>query len=229
MCSKIPISLCKPLRYRFYLPPGTSIQTTTDTITLNSAQLYIKYADIDTMADQNLKAKHTHTKVFPIVDYTQFSQPYTTTTANTRIITTLQNSKGNVMGLLYLLRRTGTAYLQTLLAISDHSILDQGNSPIGVRNYKSMLLLKDESEEFADIRLFRALNFYFKSFSSYPELSIRNSNDTGGLVFSTDTYKLEINPPTSANPVDLVIYTYRYGYLMIDPDGSVRVTFENTS
>jgi len=223
--SNVPLSLCKKITYKVYLPPGTSIQTTTDTITLNSASLYIKYSQADVVAGVLLRKHHTHSKVIPIVNYEYFQKTYATTTSGTRITEQLINSRGNVAGLLYLLRRTGTAYLQTLIAIADHSVLNDTNSPIGVRNYKSACLLKDESEQFSDTRLFRSLNFYFKSFCSYPDITLKHSSDTGGLDFS-DNFKLEINPATSSNPVELVVYTYKYGYLVIEPDGSLRVVME---
>ena len=227
--SKIPISLCKKLIYKFYLPAGANIQTTTaDTITLNNAQLYIKYSENDPLQTALLRRGHTKPKVFPIVDYDYFQKTYSSTTANTRIIEQLQNGKGSIAGLLFFHRRIGNAYTQSYNAITDMSILDDQNAPVGVRNYPMVLFTKDQSELFPDTRIFASLNLYFKSYCAHPEMTLKTSADTGSMDFS-DNFKIEFNPSTTAYSSELVVYSYKYAYLTVYPNGNIEITREPTS
>jgi hypothetical protein len=225
--SKIPISLAGKITYKFYLPPYSGIQTTTtSTFTLNNAQLYIKYAELDPLQSALMKRGHSKPKVFPIVDYDYFQRTYSATTANTRILEQLQNSRGSVAGLLFFHRRTGHAqYTQTYLALSDFSITDEQNNPIGVRNYPMVLFNKDNSENFPDTRIFASLNLYFKSYCSHPEMTLKTSADTGSLDFS-DNHHIEINPSTTAYNTELVVYTYKYAFLTLYPNGRFEKTME---
>lgn len=59
-------------------------------------------------------------------------------------------------------------------------------------------------------------------------MTLKTSADTGSMDFS-DNFKIEFNPSTTAYSSELVVYSYKYAYLTVYPNGNIEITREPTN